>query len=108
MKPQDIDKIASVVVESLSGAPGLLGCGSFTNRQRYDGPQGECEVNYQCGGLGEFYCCYGFDCIAGFACPGNAAYACRNDEMFHCLAIFTCDQNFTGTLTFCPPPLPGK
>lgn len=100
MKPQDIDKIAGAVVESLAGGPGLLGCGSFTNQQRYDNPPGGCEAEYQCGGMGAFTCCQSFTCLNGFLCPGPATFGCINDVGFTCSDVgFSCGSQDTFQMT---------
>lgn len=108
MKPQDIDKIANIVVESLGGgpAPGLLGCFSITSTERYYHPPGDCKGLFQCGGLGDFLCCETFGCPQGFVCPGPARFNCLNEEAFTCAPTgFTCGTDtFTSTVSFCPPP----
>jgi hypothetical protein len=88
MKPQDIDKIANIVVGSLSGSAagaGLLGCGAISSAQDYElnectdpsDPFFECGVpSFECGGNGIFTCCVGFDCTIGFTCPGPAIFGC--------------------------------
>ena len=122
MRPQDIDKIANIVVGSLSGSAagaGLLGCGSVSSTQDYE--LNECEdpadpffacndSGFQCGGLGLFTCCVGFDCLTRFVCPGPALFNCGNSEQFMCYQTFECAplDTFEPTAGVCGlPPLPG-
>ena len=116
MKPQDIDKIANLVVGSLSGAPGagLLGCGSVTSAVDYDAAQcvGEqlfaCTDGYECGGMADFTCCQGFECLAEFDCPGGAMFGCGGDLNFACPQVaFTCGagDTFKPTGEFCDRPI---
>ena len=101
MKPQDIAKIADVVVASLAGAPGagLLGCGSVSSTVAYDHPGGLCEANYACGGLAAFTCWMGFGCPEGFICAPEASFTC-GAYRFVCTANdggtgFSCGENYS-------------
>jgi len=71
MRPQDIERIAQGVVASLSQAQGggvRTGCGNFSYPE-YTCPESySCEVNYECGGLAQFYCPLVFNCDNGFQC----------------------------------------
>jgi len=85
MKPQDIEKIANVVVGAMAGArdAGLLGCGSLSSTQSYSAAPDEiCTPLYYCGGRGAFSCSSGFTC-EGFSCPPP--------EPFTCGGTFTCE-----------------
>ena len=91
MRPQDIDKIATLVVGSLAGTPGagLLGCGSITSGQQYEAlcvrPElFACTEDYECGGLARFACCDGFECSTDFDCPGPSLFGCGGYVNFTC------------------------
>ncbi len=107
MKPQDIDKIANVVVGSLAAAQGvgILGCGSISSTQDYDPIDDctannpfECVVAYDCGHAGMFSCANGFTCAPttgnlfrcdegdGFLCGGEA-FSCVPGEAFWPTAV---------------------
>ncbi|NLS78256.1 MAG: hypothetical protein GXY76_13450 [Chloroflexi bacterium] len=100
MKPQDIDKIANVVVGSLAGASGagVLGCGSISNTQDYDplctaNAPFQCVGAYECGWQGMFTCGSSFSCApttgnlflcdegTGFLC-GQGAFSCTPQEAY--------------------------
>ena len=114
MNLQDIDKIANLVVGSLSGSPGagLLGCGAVSSTQSYD-PLCErpdifnCAEGYECGGLADFTCCDAFECL-DFYCPGTANFGCGGDIAYFCPegAGFTCGgpDNFHPTFDYCVIP----
>jgi hypothetical protein len=106
MKPQDIDKIANLVVGSLAAAPGvgILGCGAVSSTVAYD-PINECtdvapfvcDVNYECGGQAQFSCTGGFNCTPTV---GNE-FRCDEGTGFYCgLESFTCSplERFTPTV----------
>lgn len=107
MRPQDVDKIANLVVGSLAGAPGsgLLGCGSVTSAEDYDltectdpnEPFFVCDSggDYACGGLARFLCCAGFVCDTSFTCPGPSRFGCANSETFFCPESFVCGDQDT-------------
>ena len=112
MKAQDIDKIANLVVGSLSGAPGagLLGCGAVSSGQTYDPLCNDPAIfvctpqeAYACGGQARFSCCAGFECPTVFDCPGPALFACLNQEQFICPRTFDCgaQDTFEPTSAFC-------
>jgi hypothetical protein len=119
MRPQDIDKVANLVVGSLAnaGGIGILGCGSVTEQQAFN-PAQECDVepfyfvcdegsDYDCGGLGDFHCCDGFTCTTDFNCPGDARFTCPTDQDFNCLGEFSCGtagDTFALTSNFCGLP----
>ena len=107
MRPQDIDKIANLVVGSLSGVPGagLLGCGSVTSGQDFDivictdptAPFFFCDDggSYECGGEARFLCCAGFVCETDFVCPGPSRFGCASSEDFLCAESFVCGEQDT-------------
>ena len=112
MKPQDIDKIANLVVGSLSGVPGagLLGCGAISSGQTYDPLCNNPDIfvctptaSYECGGAARFSCCAGFECTSDFYCPGPALFYCFNFEQFHCPGTFVCgaQDTFSPRTSFC-------
>ena len=109
MRPQDIDKIASVVVGSLAGVrdAGLLGCGAISNPVQYDWPSCptpanfDCGASYECGGVALFTCCENFTCSSGFVCPNPAGFWCQNDVMFTCAPGFECGSAFEMTAQCC-------
>lgn len=108
MKPQDINNIAQMVVNSLGAGSNaeLLGCGAISSRTQYNAdPQEECETLYECGGLASFYCCEGFTCWDVFDIPDGAASGCLNDVAFLCPGSFSCDgvNVFSGTAQICNP-----
>lgn len=117
MRPQDIDKVANLVVGSLAGASGagILGCGAISSAQDYD-PSRDCVETpfyytcetgqYECGGQGNFDCCDGFTCDNDFYCPGEARFACPNDQQFSCPETFQCGgaDTFLVTIQFCGLP----
>lgn len=107
MRPQDVDKIANLVVGSLTGTPGfgLLGCGAISSGQNYElnectdpnAPFLVCDDGgtYECGGQGNFLCCAGFTCTTTFTCPGPAPFGCLNGQQFVCANTFTCGEQDT-------------
>ena len=76
MNPQDIDKIANAVVNSLAGAgAGLLGCGAVSNSfEFFTRDDLECGT-FECGGLALFRCCGDYVCHQRFSCAGPARFA---------------------------------
>ena len=102
MRPQEIDKIANLVVKALATSPeaGLLGCGSLSSTTEYATD------------------CTPFTCGAGgYECGVAALFSC---DFFFCGAeggVFVCDDAFAcdgecycygvpgGSHAFAPPPL---
>ena len=115
MRPQDIDKIANLVVGSLSGAPGagLLGCGAVSSGQAYDPLCNDPSIfvctpveSFECGGEARFSCCAGFECTTDFYCPGPNLFACLNQQQFICPTTFVCgaQDSFEPTSSYCGTP----
>ena len=103
MRPQDIDKIANVVVNSLAGTgPGLLGCGAISATDQFvTFDQLECGT-YECGGQAGFGCCAGYTCRESFFCFFTATFACQSSLLFTCPIGFGCEHvNYGVTNDLC-------
>ena len=108
MKPQDIDKIANLVVGSLAAAPGvgILGCGSVSSSQDYDpactpNAPFQCGAGgFECGHMGLFTCGAAFDCTP----TGTDMFICDQDRGFFCGEVFSCNPQglFWPTATLPP------
>ena len=106
MNPQDIDRIANAVVNSLAGpGPGLLGCGAVSSTIQYFTDEELDCTDYQCGGRADFGCCEGFACSLAFWCDG-ASFACNWGAGFECADQYSClDHNpYYPSWWVCPPP----
>ena len=102
MRPQDIDKIANLVVKALAASPetGLLGCGSMSSTAEY---APDCTWNnpYECGAGG-----YECGVAALFSC--DIFYCGEGSYVFMCGGPFTCEAEFhcwggPGYHLFAPP-----
>jgi hypothetical protein len=95
MRAQDITQIANAVVENLGGSmdASLLGCGAVSSTEAYSTDDQYACQEYECGGLAQFSCCQGFNCLDLFSCPGAALYGCYQ-EQFMCLQEFGCEANY--------------